>query len=252
MTSRRRVATFTFSPDGGKDDNNGRASELERKLELLEARFTMPLQFQSKSHQNNSNNSNSPATLDAENSSPVSVQSSTMHDQSHQHRNNDSQQSFAFDTPSLLKMNEQNQNLSEGNADHIPHRWEEIASAHVARVQQMHVCNDSQQNTMHTSHVKEHTSSISPMRTTSTVETGKEIQNGEGSDVHSSKPPLLASPSVKNKNPIKDLYVEVRYVDMSDIYCFKLFIFISSTSRQSFFDTLFPATASYRRTTRRK
>ena len=206
MTSRRRVATFTFSPDGGNDDT-GRASDLERKLELLEARFTMPLQFQARSHQNNSNNSNSPATLDAENSSPVSVQSSTMHDQSHQHRNNNSQQSFAFDTPSLLNSDEQNRNLSKGNADHVPHRWEEIASAHVARVQQMHECHDSQQNTMHTSHVKDHLSSVSPMQTTSTVDVANETIDDGGINVQSSKAPSIASPKVKNKNSNKNLSV---------------------------------------------
>ena len=207
MTSRRRVATFTFSPDGGNDDN-GRASDLERKLELLEARFTMPLQLQSKSHQNNSNNSNSPATLDAENSSPVSVQSSTMHEQSHQHRNNDSQQSFAFDTPSLLNVDEKNRNNSKVNADRVPHRWEEIAAAHVARVQQMHECHDSQQNTMHTSHVKENvSSSVSPMRTTSTVDIAAEHIDGEVNNVQSSKPPLIASPKVKTKNSIKNVSV---------------------------------------------
>lgn len=211
MTSRRRVATFTFSPDGGNDDT-GRASDLERKLELLEARFTMPLQFQVRSHQNNSNNSNSPATLDAENSSPVSVQSSTMQDQSHQHRNNDSQQSFAFDTPSLLNSNEQNHNRSKRNADHVPHRWEEIASAHVARVQQMHECHDSQQNTMHTSHVKDHLTSVSPMPTTSTIDVANETINGEGITVQSSKAPLIASPKVKNKN--SNINFSVSNVDM--------------------------------------
>jgi hypothetical protein len=203
MSSRRRVATFTFSPDDGNNDGNGRSSDLERKLELLEARFTMPLHFQSKNlKNNNSNNSNSPATLDAENSSPVSVQSSTMHEQSHQHRNNDSQQSFAFDTPSLPIVEEKNRNISKENAaaDHIPHRWEEIASAHVARVQQLQECNDSQQNTMHTSHVKEtHPSSISPMRTAIVMEVvGKGIQAE------------LASPNIKNMNSIDN--VPVRYI----------------------------------------
>ena len=252
MTSRRGVASFTFLADGGTDDNN-RASDLERKLELLEARFTMPLQFQSKSHPNNSNNSNSPATLDAENSSPVSVQSSTMHEQSHQYRNNDSQQSFTFDTPSLLNMEEKNRNRSMGNADHIPHRWEEIASAHVARVQQLHECNDSQQNTIHTSHVKEHPSSVSPMRTTVMIGVGKDFQGGEENDVQSSPPPLavLASPTVKNKNSIK--HVSVRYIDATVTERFSYVFRNFSTIRSAFFDSSLPtlATTTLWRNTRR-
>jgi hypothetical protein len=219
MTSRRRVAAFTFSPDGG-NDGNGRSSDLERKLELLEARFTMPLQFQSKSLQNNSNNSNSPATLDAENSSPVSVQSSTMQEQSHQHRHNDSQQSFAFDTPSLLNMEAPNRNRSsKGNADPVPHSWEEITSAHVARVQQLHECNDSQQNTRHTSHVKEHPSSVSPRQTTATIPLGKENQNDPGHEVKSSEPLQLepvSSALLQNKNSIQKL--SVRYIDRKDFF----------------------------------
>ena len=232
MTSRRRLASFTFSPNRGTD-NNDHGSELERKLELLEARFTMPLQFQLKSHQNNSNNSNSPATLDAENSSPVSVQSSTMHAQSNQHRNNDSQQSFAFDTPSLLNTGliEPNHNHSKANnnADHVPHRWEEVTSAHVARVQQMQESHDdSQQNTRQTSHVK--------------TEHRHPTAGGSNEAPHSSNVPFVASPAVKNKNLSKNL--TVRCIDITRSYRhlfirsnLSLLCFPSTTATSAYIDS---------------
>jgi hypothetical protein len=202
MTTRpRRVQTFTFSPEGGHTDGNNDAqratsTNLERKLELLEARFTMPLHFQPQNCQSNNNNSNnnsnSPATLDAENSSPVSIQSSTIHDQSNINRTTDSQQSFAFDTPLLNVSNHPSNERANtdmhvssptrvkefliehhtsniSDRSHLPHRWEEIAAQHVARKQhehQMQICNDSQQHTLQTSHVRDY--STTPIYTTAT------------------------------------------------------------------------------------
>jgi hypothetical protein len=219
MTSRRRAATFTFSPETDGDGKDNRAADLERKLEMLEARFTMPLNFQVHHQQNNSNNSNSPATLDAENSSPVSVQSSTVRERSHQNRN-DSQQSFTFDTPSLLNVNDNSRKQSKGCVDInsqsngigvklVPHRWEEIAAAHVARVQLMHESIDSQQNTLQTSHVKDHSSSTSPVRTTFLAE---DIERSEGirkvgKTAHEPSSPFIASPPLKNQSNAMNVLV---------------------------------------------
>jgi hypothetical protein len=84
MTSRqRRITAHSFSPPraaasaaANSNANNNNKTALERKLELLETRFTLPLlgtAAMSLSSVNNNNNSSSPATLDPENSSPASA-----------------------------------------------------------------------------------------------------------------------------------------------------------------------------------
>lgn len=200
MMNRRRTfhfspaaSEFLSTPDGGTVGSSllGRKTDLERKLELLEARFTMPLDQSSASavtaaaasnkHDNNDNNS-SPATLDPENSSPASIPSTT-----NTNANNNSQHSFGFGTPSLTyyppdtadkksttiaqRISSSPLVVANANAFH-PSRlactesgggcdWQEIATAHVAKQmallqqqQQQLPDADSQDRTLLTSHVQ--------------------------------------------------------------------------------------------------
>jgi hypothetical protein len=172
MTTRRRVATFSFSPteseDGANNDNvqEGK-TDLERKLELLEARFTMPLDqpfavAAAVAAPNGSNNSCSPATLDPENSSPASIPSTK--------NNNNSQHSFGFDTPSLTYPTDNTATTKristspEVNNYQEPGGWQEIAAAHMAKIAQQ-----SQDNTLLTSHVASHRSAAASETTTTTT-----------------------------------------------------------------------------------
>jgi hypothetical protein len=279
MTTRRRVATFTFSPDDGDvRGSTNRATDLERKLELLEARFTMPLHFPPPpNHQthssllNNSNNSNSPATLDPENSSPASIQSSTIHPLN---QNHNSHQSFGFDTPSLWSTNQQSSNhlrisgnahtaatkvdesttLRRGmaspsrsatveattkrlhskskHATNEEHSWQDIAAAHIARIQQeqlhLHNDNDSQQCTLLTSHVNNPSDdATTPIRTTTTKITmdaplipDATARKALTSTLQESTPPLVTSPDIK----------KVRDSDVELVRLFNSFRFSRSTS----------------------
>jgi hypothetical protein len=168
MTSRRRVAAFSFSPDGNS------AADLERKLELLEARFTMPLHFPSHHH---SDNSSSPATLDPENSSPASVQSSSRHANSA----TNSRSSAVFPTLSNQAIPSQSQQISssqhsfrrderDNDENLVENSWQDITNAHIARMQQQEssMMDPDSQSTFITSHVHHESEVTSPMRIAST------------------------------------------------------------------------------------
>lgn len=153
---------------------NGKTA-LERKLELLETRFTMPLdQQQSRYQQCYTNNNNSPDTL-GENSSPASITTG-----------NHSHHSFGFDTPSLSYSNNPNHTMKQGTASDKAQElqpneasnstskggWQCVAAAHMAKValQQLTV-NNSQECTLLTSHVNQSkslsTEAVSPIATSS-------------------------------------------------------------------------------------
>jgi len=169
MTSRRRVASFTFSPVAGAavGTNSNSKTALERKLELLEARFTMPLDQQQQQLQdaaantNGSSNNNSPDTL-GENSSPASLTQA-----------NHSQHSFGFDTPSLSYSNNNNQqpnpavneppssaddpvsgSTANNNNNSLGGGWQDVAAAHMAKVA-LQQSQTSQDHTLLTSHVQQ-------------------------------------------------------------------------------------------------
>jgi hypothetical protein len=164
MTSRRRVATFSFSPDGNS------AADLERKLELLEARFTMPLHFPAQHH---NDNSSSPATLDPENSSPASVQSSSRHANSTANSrssaldptlSNQANPIYSQQISSSQHSFRQDGRGSDGN--YAENSWQDITNAHIARMQQqeLSMINADSQSTLITSHVQHENEIISPMR----------------------------------------------------------------------------------------
>ena len=193
MTSRRRVSTFSFSPNS--ENGHGGVlvdgkSALERKLELLEARFTMPLdqqqtmlQAQNHPHLHGSSNNSSPDTL-GEDSSPASVaQTNPIMNNNNNHVNNNnslSQQSFGFDTPSLSYSNQSRQRpvihppaalvlaASKTPSDDpiqppasSRDGWKDVAVAHMAKVAALqHVeaeeedDDDDDEHTLVTSHVR--------------------------------------------------------------------------------------------------
>jgi tousled-like kinase len=221
---------------------------------------------------NNSNNSNSPATLDPENSSPASIQSSTIHPLN---QNHNSHQSFGFDTPSLWSTNQQSSNhlrisgnahtaatkvdesttLRRGmaspsrsatveattkrlhskskHATNEEHSWQDIAAAHIARIQQeqlhLHNDNDSQQCTLLTSHVNNPSDdATTPIRTTTTKITmdaplipDATARKALTSALQESTPPLVTSPDIKKK---------VRDSDVELVRLFNSFRFSPSTS----------------------
>jgi len=182
MTSRRRMATFSFSPSVAESCNedhvtiNGKTA-LEHKLELLEARFTMPLDQQQQQQQPNGSNTNtsSPDTL-GEDSSPASVHSQQ---QQQQHNQQHSQHSFGFDTPSLSYSNthrpvtkepEDNQQQQQQHVSGSRSGWQDVAAAHMAKV----ALQQQDESTVITSHVqpqrvKESPPFLSPKATASTT-----------------------------------------------------------------------------------
>lgn len=155
MTTRRRVATFSFSSDASNttDGLHAGKTDLERKLELLEARFTLPLAANVGGGA--SSNNSSPATLDPENSSPASVPSTI-------NNNNNSHQSFGFGTPSLHSHPETKRiSASPAAPKNNTNGWQDIATAHIAKVMVMAQDQQSQDHTLLTSHVKRSASETS-------------------------------------------------------------------------------------------
>lgn len=190
MTSRRRVSTFSFSPTS--ENGHGGVlvdgkSALERKLELLEARFTMPLDQQQTTSQaqnhphlhglHGSSNNSSPDTL-GEDSSPASVAQTNpiMNNNNVNNNNSLSQQSFGFDTPSLSYSNQSRQrpiinppaalvlatNKTPSDDPIQPQassreEWKDVAMAHMAKVaalQHGEPEEDDDEHTLVTSHVR--------------------------------------------------------------------------------------------------
>ena len=177
MTSRRRVSNFSFSPNS--ENRHGGVlidgkSALERKLELLEARFTMPLdqqqsmsiaQAQSHAHLHANSNNSSPDTL-GEDSSPASVALTNNVNNNHSL----SQQSFGFDTPSLAYSNQSRQRPAPSVDPIHPHQetassrdgWKDVAVAHISKMAkvaaqqqpQLHMEDEDDEHTLVTSHVR--------------------------------------------------------------------------------------------------
>ena len=183
MTSRScasaSASTFRLSPnpENAKRGDESTKSALEVKLELLEARFTMPLDHNKQVPNQQFLNGGSTISLNNRSPETLGEDSSPAH-AAHFNHTNTSQHSFGFDTPSLSFSNHSrpmkyaspvpvSNKASAAAASENPAAlkagWQDVTTAHMAKVaalqqehQQQHQDhdNDDDEHTLITSHVR--------------------------------------------------------------------------------------------------